>query len=115
MSDLEDLLNTGLMSNENGISPETRALLTDNSFSQVVNYQEDTFIVTQGSEPDALYFTLSGVFHAISHANAQAPQRLLGRIEAGQFVGDITLFDPCLLYTSPSPRDKRQSRMPSSA
>ena len=57
-------------------------------------YQEDTFIVTQGSEPDALYFTLSGVFHAISHANAQAPQRLLGRIEAGQFVGDITLFDP---------------------
>ena len=26
-----------------------------------------------------------------------------------------TLVDFCLLYTSPSPRDKRQSRMPSSA
>ena len=25
------------------------------------------------------------------------------------------LSEPCLLYTSPSPRDKRQSRMPSSA
>ena len=25
------------------------------------------------------------------------------------------ITDPCLLYTSPSPRDKRQSRMPSSA
>ena len=25
------------------------------------------------------------------------------------------MFNPCLLYTSPSPRDKRQSRMPSSA
>ena len=25
------------------------------------------------------------------------------------------LLYPCLLYTSPSPRDKRQSRMPSSA
>ena len=25
------------------------------------------------------------------------------------------IVDPCLLYTSPSPRDKRQSRMPSSA
>ena len=24
-------------------------------------------------------------------------------------------YGPCLLYTSPSPRDKRQSRMPSSA
>ena len=25
------------------------------------------------------------------------------------------MFNDCLLYTSPSPRDKRQSRMPSSA
>ena len=29
--------------------------------------------------------------------------------------GDIVLARICLLYTSPSPRDKRQSRMPSSA
>ena len=28
---------------------------------------------------------------------------------------EITLWKNCLLYTSPSPRDKRQSRMPSSA
>ena len=28
---------------------------------------------------------------------------------------DVTLIITCLLYTSPSPRDKRQSRMPSSA
>ena len=27
----------------------------------------------------------------------------------------LQIFDDCLLYTSPSPRDKRQSRMPSSA
>ena len=27
----------------------------------------------------------------------------------------ISVVYPCLLYTSPSPRDKRQSRMPSSA
>ena len=30
------------------------------------------------------------------------------------FIGDFMSKD-CLLYTSPSPRDKRQSRMPSSA
>ena len=32
-------------------------------------------------------------------------------------VGDKTVWydNSCLLYTSPSPRDKRQSRMPSSA
>ena len=28
---------------------------------------------------------------------------------------DLAKFSVCLLYTSPSPRDKRQSRMPSSA
>ena len=27
----------------------------------------------------------------------------------------VDISDTCLLYTSPSPRDKRQSRMPSSA
>ena len=27
----------------------------------------------------------------------------------------VELYNACLLYTSPSPRDKRQSRMPSSA
>ena len=36
-----------------------------------------------------------------------------------QYVKDlrkqVNLFAICLLYTSPSPRDKRQSRMPSSA
>ena len=30
-------------------------------------------------------------------------------------VCQVCLMDICLLYTSPSPRDKRQSRMPSSA
>ena len=29
--------------------------------------------------------------------------------------GRLVISRPCLLYTSPSPRDKRQSRMPSSA
>ena len=30
-------------------------------------------------------------------------------------IGDTIVGRTCLLYTSPSPRDKRQSRMPSSA
>ena len=31
------------------------------------------------------------------------------------FIKSVDGFEGCLLYTSPSPRDKRQSRMPSSA
>ena len=37
------------------------------------------------------------------------------RYAAEHGVGDRVTEDACLLYTSPSPRDKRQSRMPSSA
>ena len=29
--------------------------------------------------------------------------------------GGVDIIEPCLLYTSPSPRDMRRSRMPSSA
>ena len=38
-------------------------------------------------------------------------ERLHTEIKTGEIAG----FTHCLLYTSPSPRDKRQSRMPSSA
>ena len=36
-------------------------------------------------------------------------------VEDFMFLGQVDNFSVCLLYTSPSPRDKRQSRMPSSA
>ena len=36
----------------------------------------------------------------------------LNKSITGKIIKDILI---CLLYTSPSPRDKRQSRMPSSA
>ena len=32
-----------------------------------------------------------------------------------QYKQEFLLFSPCLLYTSPSPRDRTRSRMPSSA
>ena len=37
-------------------------------------------------------------------------ENVAGRVESGQ-----TVFEICLLYTSPSPRDRQKSRMPSSA
>ena len=50
---------------------------------------------------------------------AEIAKRRLG-IEAERVVRNWLTYRPtpdyiCLLYTSPSPRDKRQSRMPSSA
>ena len=43
---------------------------------------------------------------------------LIGRLrwrENIEILDSLSWYQPCLLYTSPSPRDKRQSRMPSSA
>ena len=48
------------------------------------------------------------IYHGISDFSADS---LALAIEAAKTKADII----CLLYTSPSPRDKRQSRMPSSA
>ena len=35
--------------------------------------------------------------------------------ELNEKLGKVTQTKPCLLYTSPSPRDRQKSRMPSSA
>ena len=47
---------------------------------------------------------------------AQAMTTFLNLMAAEPDIARIpVMIDSCLLYTSPSPRDKRQSRMPSSA
>ena len=47
-------------------------------------------------------------WYALSEASAIVERRL-------RVMSKLNLTGTCLLYTSPSPRDKRQSRMPSSA
>ena len=51
-----------------------------------------------------LWINLGGQAKPASPTRRPAPVRV-----------DMNEVDACLLYTSPSPRDKRQSRMPSSA
>ena len=40
---------------------------------------------------------------------------LVGKLESPEKPVEKPLSQPCLLYTSPSPRDRQRSRMPSSA
>ena len=47
--------------------------------------------------------------------DATGNERLEAEGKADQVKSEIKQGIDCLLYTSPSPRDKRQSRMPSSA
>ena len=61
-------------------------------------------------------------FHAAGAIHGSVTWKMLDDaafFAAASTVDDVfvltTSFTSCLLYTSPSPRDKRQSRMPSSA
>ena len=52
------------------------------------------------------------VFDLLQHAGYSVHfRKSMFCMAEGEFLGALV----CLLYTSPSPRDKRQSRMPSSA
>ena len=54
--------------------------------------------------------------HLISRKNKHSKDRRTTAISASNYDFFNRVIDKlCLLYTSPSPRDKRQSRMPSSA
>ena len=56
---------------------------------------------------------LLGVVHGVVRDEVDVRRELLGVEQPGERLG--VPRRGCLLYTSPSPRDKRQSRMPSSA
>ena len=72
--------------------------------------------------PDTVYkgyeiFTIvvpvsEGVWSATSEIEIHGAE---GEEISQGFAGPFEAHSSCLLYTSPSPRDKRQSRMPSSA
>ena len=75
---------------------------TTRQYSIASNYGTDIFY------GDAVKLVTGGTVERDTFDSAMTP--------IGVFMG-CTFTDPstCLLYTSPSPRDKRQSRMPSSA
>ena len=55
------------------------------------------------------------VFNKESNYQLSEIDEKLRGIDLKIYKGGPVMIDSCLLYTSPSPRDKRQSRMPSSA
>ena len=99
---------------------------------QISDWSQET--KPDGSEKDVVY--IDGGHHGNEHLGTElaflvAEYYIEGWADGQQDVLDVLAttelhilimlnadgndFDTCLLYTSPSPRDKRQSRMPSSA
>ena len=100
---------------EDLMPPEAEALLTPESVTPAV-----VFMSSDQAPSGQIICAGAGVFAAAQVV--ETPGKLLGLDAAAEDVAanweeisDLTEAKPCLLYTSPSPRDRQKSRMPSSA
>ena len=74
-----------------------------------------TTIADLGHDVACALDALEGPTIVVGHSMGALPALLAARQRPVAGVVLMAPSPPCLLYTSPSPRDKRQSRMPSSA
>ena len=81
-----------------GLGPATIRKLELSNISDLYTYTEDELAVALRSEK------IAEKLYAEIQNSINAPLNLL-----------LPAFSICLLYTSPSPRDRQKSRMPSSA
>ena len=86
---------------------------------QVITLDNHRFVGHVGWRQDRQTFDAVSVTYApndkIKIFGAQLSQRNRIFAEEANLQSDDTLINACLLYTSPSPRDRQKSRMPSSA
>ena len=75
----------------------------------------DHTTLTDGSDADAVYTAFVEWAESTGISLYPAQDEAVIEIVSGNNLILSTPTGTCLLYTSPSPRDKRQSRMPSSA
>ena len=81
--------------------------LLNNSLSVV----KGTYTVTERWQLNTYPNIIHGQLYSRRYTNLLKGEMLIIQL----LEGDVYRVRTCLLYTSPSPRDKRQSRMPSSA
>ena len=89
---------------------EYKLNMTDQVLNQVANLK--SLYATAAEDPESFEQVSSEISAAINNIS----ESVTPEVSDGHLDGLIQeVFKACLLYTSPSPRDKRQSRMPSSA
>ena len=101
---------------ELGLAIETRRFVHVNTYSFVWNYRQQA-PTTNGTADASTVFELP---LTQAEADGLGPSKFdKNEYADAAWVGPLDILEgdyhPCLLYTSPSPRDRTRSRMPSSA
>ena len=99
---------------------ETAAqLYSKKEYGRILKFYDKHVLVTQKSD---VYRNILRMCCLIREDNSLWEGEYLASLESGEFDQFLSVSDKkyiqfyiCLLYTSPSPRDRQKSRMPSSA
>ncbi len=75
---------------------EDRALL--GNYGEFLPAHPKQQIIEEGKPQDSLFFVISGVLHV--HMVVDGRQKLISRIEAGETLGEMNLFDPAMASAS---------------
>ena len=93
--------------------------VANNSITLVNNQATYTMFrsTTDGTSDATAVYGVDDILEASfrNSSNIDTPLTKINRSTYQALSNKTSTGQPCLLYTSPSPRDKRQSRMPSSA
>ena len=73
-----------------GLEEEDRLLLS--GYGEFLPVQEDQPLIVEGQGQNSLYFVISGVLHV--HTDRDEKRTLIARIQAGESIGEINIFDP---------------------
>ena len=76
------------------------------------------YVIMAFDKPDSQALRLENRAEHVAYVLAQDGVKTAGPFtsdDGDTMIGTLLLLDVCLLYTSPSPRDRTRSRMPSSA
>jgi CRP-like cAMP-binding protein len=73
-----------------GLDDDDRRLLSD--YGEFLPLRDGNALISEGEEQNCLYFLISGILHV--HTEQDGKRTLIGRIEPGETIGEISIFDP---------------------
>lgn len=78
------------------------------SFGELLVFTKDHDIIIEGREQDHLYYLIDGLLHATVRMPRAKECTLLGRIEAGEWFGEVNIFNPAAASATVTAKTRAQ-------